>query len=95
MTESYVGATSPEDIDDAIDRPSEALDRQADDILAEGRSYRPVNSVRGAVREDVSLGRDWLREQRDAAVAKIEEKPMKATLYALAAGVLLGLLIAR
>ncbi|RYG15255.1 MAG: hypothetical protein EON96_10930 [Caulobacteraceae bacterium] len=95
MTETYTPAASPEDIVDDLDRPSDTLQQQADRILSEGRSYRPVNSVRAAVREDVSMGRDWLRDQRDAAVAKIEDKPVKATLYALGIGVLVGLLIAR
>jgi ElaB/YqjD/DUF883 family membrane-anchored ribosome-binding protein len=95
MTETYTPAASPEDITDDLDRPSAKLEQQADRILAEGRSYRPVNSVRQAVREDVAQGRDWLREQRDVAVAKIEDKPVKATLYALGVGVLIGLLISR
>ncbi|RZJ36814.1 MAG: hypothetical protein EON87_23150 [Brevundimonas sp.] len=95
MTESYTPAASPEDIIDDLDRPSADLDRQADQILAEGRSYRPVSSVGAAVREDARMGRDWLREQRDVAVAKIEDKPLKATLYALGIGVIVGLLVAR
>ena len=95
MTETYTTATSPEDIVDDLDRPSADLERQADRILEEGRSYRPVTSVRAAVREDVSKGRDWLRQQSDRAKAKIEDKPMKATVYALGIGLIAGLLIAR
>ena len=86
------GARTVEDIEDD-DGPGVALDREADAILLADRAGpRPL---RRAVREDAALARDWGRARAARLRGAVQDEPLKATLYALGAGVLIGLLAAR
>jgi hypothetical protein len=95
MTETtYTGQTSPEDIVDEADVASAKLEREADAILAEGRTFEP-RPIHEAVREDAAAARQWSRDRAERLRRAVEDEPMKATLYALGLGVVIGLLIAR
>lgn len=102
MTETYAGVPSPDDIDDTLDSPTARLSRQADVILAdaalaeaEARPFTKTTSVRQAVRDDLAQGRQWSADRAERAREAILEEPLKATLYALGIGVVLGLLLRR
>ncbi len=93
MTEPYTGQTFADDIEDDADSTSARLDREADAILREGdRHARPL---RRAVRDDAGLVRDWGQERAARLRSAVEAEPLKATLYALALGVVIGMLAAR
>lgn len=95
MTDPYAASTPVEDITDA-DGPSAVLERQADAILQEADARAPgPRRLREAVREDAALARDWGRRSALRARQAVETEPVKATLYALGLGVVIGLLIAR
>lgn len=96
MTETYTGQTNIEDIEDAADTSTAALERRADAILAdaEARSFG-ARPLRQAVREDAAGARDWSRSRVEGLRGAVEAEPMKATLYALGIGVVIGLLAAR
>ena len=96
MTDPYTGPTLADDIEDDADSASARLDREADAILAEAetRTFAP-RPLRQAVREDAAQARDWGRERASRLRGAVEEEPVKATLYALGLGVVIGLLIAR
>lgn len=76
---------------------SERADSDADiaDVTAERRSFRPVSSVRQAVREDVAHVRDKAAERTEDAVDAIRDAPLKSVLYAAGIGVIIGLLLRR
>jgi ElaB/YqjD/DUF883 family membrane-anchored ribosome-binding protein len=95
MTDAFSAAT-PDDIDDEPS-PTTRLEREADALLERGesRSFEPTTSLRRAVREDIGQGRDWARARADAARDAIVDQPLSSTLYALGAGVLIGLLLRR
>ncbi len=97
MTDAYTGSPRPDVIDDLEDTSSARLSRQADTILAdaEERPYTRTTSVRQAVRDDLAQGRQWSAERAERTREAILEEPLKATLYALAAGVVIGLLLRR
>lgn len=98
MTQTYAATPVADDIvDDAFDRPSAALDQAADRILVEdaAAARRRVASVRQAVREDLAQGRRWGRERVAWTRQAIEAEPQRAALYALGAGLVLGLLMRR
>ena len=97
MTDINRDALSAEDIIDDIDDERARLDRAGDSWMAdaEARSFAKQGGLRDAVRSDIETGRDWARERAFMARTKIEEKPMKATLYALGVGVMIGLLLRR
>ncbi len=103
MTETPVASINPDEIEDGVDRPSARLEREADRLLAEaearefdGGEGRPgVESVRAALRQDIADGRAWASQRGERVTTAIREDPIKATLYALGAGVLLGLLLRR
>jgi hypothetical protein len=96
MTETYTGPARPEDIEDAVDLESARLEREADAILLEGeaRAFGP-RPIHEAVREDAMAARDWGRTRAERLRRAVEDEPMKATLYALGLGVVIGMLIAR
>ena len=97
MTETiYTGPTSPEDIEDDPDAASARLQREADEILAEGeaKGFGP-KPVHEAMREDARAARDWSRARTERLRRAVEDEPVKATFYALGLGVVIGLLIAR
>lgn len=96
MTDPYAGSTPVEDIMDEADAPSAGLDRQADAILRDADDRATgARPLRQAVREDVALARDWTRRKAGGVRGAVRTEPMKATLYALGLGVVIGLLIAR
>lgn len=98
MSETYASTPVADDIvDDGFDRPSAKLERAADRILLEdaARERRRVASVRRALREDLARGRAWGQARADQARLAVETEPLRATLYALGAGVVLGLLLRR
>ncbi|MBF0665111.1 MAG: hypothetical protein IR159_06150 [Brevundimonas sp.] len=96
MTETYAGPTTPEDIDDETSSEQARLNREADAILLEGEARpfgpRPIHE---AMREDALAARDWSRARAERLRRAVEDEPMKATLYALGAGLVIGLLISR
>lgn len=96
MTETYTGQIRPEDIEDATDLESARLEREADAILLEGeaRTFGP-RPIHEAVREDAAAARDWGRTRAERLRRAVEDEPMKATLYALGLGVVIGMLVAR
>lgn len=96
MTETYTGPTTPEDIDDEVSPEQERLEQEADAILLEGeaRAFGP-KPIHEAVREDAMAARDWSRARAERLRQAVEDEPMKATLYALGIGVVIGMLISR
>lgn len=96
MTETYANPTPPEDIDDVSDLESTRLEREADALLLEdeARTFGP-RPIHEAVREDVAAARDWGRTRAERMRRAVEDEPMKATLYALGLGVVIGMLVAR
>jgi hypothetical protein len=97
MTETYSAPPPADAIEDEPDTVSVELDRQADAFLRdnEGRSFGPTTSVRGAMREDAGAIGRWGRTRAEGLRDAVREEPMKASLYALGLGVLIGLLAAR
>lgn len=93
MTDPYAGQTFPDDIEDNADSASARLDREADAILREGEGH--ARPLRRAVREDAGRVRDWGQARAARLRGSVEDEPVKATLYALALGVVIGLLISR
>lgn len=87
---------SEEDIEDAFETESTRLDREADAILMrdEMRSLG-VRPLRRALREDAGLVGDWGRERARRLRGAVEEEPVRASVYALGLGVIIGLLMAR
>jgi hypothetical protein len=97
MTDINPTNLSAEDIIDDADERRAELDSAGDLWLAGGepKSFARDQGLRQAVRSDLETGRDWARERAFLARNKIEEKPLKATVYALGFGVLIGLLLRR
>ena len=95
-TDPDTAGFSVEDIEGDVDTVSARLDREADAILAsdERRAFAP-RPLRRAVREDAVLARDWGRHRAERLREAVETEPVKATLYALGIGVIIGLLAAR
>jgi len=87
---------SEEDIEDAFETASTRLEQEADAILMrdEMRSLG-VRPLRRALREDAGLVGDWGRERARRLRGAVEEEPVRASVYALGLGVLIGLLISR
>jgi len=96
MTETYTGPTRTEDIDDAAELESTQIEREADALLLEGeaRTFGP-RPIHEAVREDAMAARDWSRTRAERLRRAVEDEPVKATLYALGLGVVIGMLVAR
>lgn len=88
--------SAAEIVDEDPDTESARLDRAADAILLEdeGRAFEP-RPLRRAVREDAALARQWGQARAVRMREAVEAEPIKATLYALGLGVVIGLLIAR
>ena len=96
MTDRYTGPISPDDIDGEADVASLELEREADTILVEGeaRAFGP-RPVHEAMREDAMMARAWSRTRAERLRRAGEDEPVRATLYALGLGVVIGMLIAR
>ena len=97
MTDINPTTLSAEDILDDADEQRARLDRAGDRWMAdaEAKSFARGQGLRQAVRSDIQTGRDWARERAFLARTRIEDKPLKATAYALGLGVLIGLLLRR
>jgi hypothetical protein len=85
-----------EDIIDDGDT-TRALDAEGDRWMVEGerKAFAREQGLRQALRNDIDTGREWARDRATLARTRIEEEPLKATLYALAAGVLIGIVLRR
>ncbi|MBX9706517.1 MAG: hypothetical protein K2X61_01130 [Caulobacteraceae bacterium] len=87
------------DADDMVDDgdPTRTLDAEGDRLLVEGeqRAFAREQGLRQALRSDIETGRYWARDRATRARTAIEEQPMKATLYALGVGMLIGILLRR
>ena len=97
MTDTTFTGPHPEDIEDDLEQETTAgLQREADTLLAEGeaRTFEP-KPIHTAVREDALAARDWGRARAERMRRAVEDEPVRATLYALGLGVVIGLLIAR
>lgn len=94
MSETYTNPATPDDIEADPDTTSAALDRRTDAILLEDRAFG-ARPLRQAVREDAAQARDWGRERAARLRGAVEAEPVRASLYALGLGVLIGLLVAR
>ncbi|MFN3930662.1 MAG: hypothetical protein ACK4JY_02830 [Brevundimonas sp.] len=90
------GPTPSDDLYDNVDLESARLEREADALLAEGDAGptgpQPIHE---AVREDAQAARDWSLERAERLRRAVEDEPVKATLYALGLGVVIGMLISR
>lgn len=86
-----------EDIVDDFASDRATLDQEGDRWMAEGepRAFAREQGLRQALRDDIDTGREWARDRATLARTRIEEEPLKATLYALGAGVLIGILLRR
>ncbi|WP_447909933.1 hypothetical protein [Brevundimonas bullata] len=92
MAAPYASEVSPEDIINGASTESLRLERQADAILAEDPRPSPLHV---AVREDAAEARAWADRRVKKARDAIRDEPMRASLYALGIGVIIGLLAAR
>ena len=92
MPDPYAPTPSPEDIVNGSSYRSQALEEEADAILVRDASPRPLHV---AVREDAAEARAWAEERVKRARDAIRDEPLRATLYALGIGVIIGLLAAR
>jgi hypothetical protein len=95
MTDPYSAPIRAEDIEDDGDTVSARLDREADAVLDAGTRASGPRPLRNAVREDAAMAREWGRERAARLRGAVETRPVKATLYALGLGVVIGLLVAR
>lgn len=95
MTDPYSAPIRAEDIEDAGDTVSARLDREADAVLDAGTPASGPRPLRNAVREDAAMAREWGRQRAARLRGAVETRPVKATLYALGLGVVIGLLVAR
>lgn len=86
-----------EDIVDEFDADRATLDDAGDRWMARGedRAFARDQGLRQALRSDIDAGRDWARDRAALAKARIEEEPLKASLYALGLGVVIGILLRR
>ncbi len=88
-------ADTPIDIVDDAEGAGAELSRKADEFLAANAKRRPVTSLRGAVREDAAMLKRAAQVTAMRARQQAAANPRSSVLYALAAGVLLGLILAR
>jgi hypothetical protein len=96
MTDPNAGAAAVEDIEDDDDAVSTRLDREADAILRDaGMRSLGVRPLRQALREDAASARTWGRERAARLRSAVQDEPIRATVWALGLGLLIGLLAAR
>lgn len=88
-------ADTPIDIVDDAEGAGVELSRKADEFLAANAKRRPVKSLRGAVREDAAMLKRAAQVTAMLARQQATANPRSSVLYALGAGVLLGLILAR
>ncbi len=96
MTETCSADTGVEVIEADTTSGTADLNRPADAILAgsdhDASGIRPLQQ---AVRENADLVRQWGRDRTARLRGAVEAEPVKATLHALAIGVLIGMLAGR
>ena len=95
MTETYAGPVTADEIVDSPPGETDRLQRAADALLAEGPGAAGARPLRRAVREDAAAVRDWGRDRAGRLRGAVQDEPVRATVYALAIGVVIGLLAAR
>lgn len=96
MTDPYAGAVTADEIEDGGDTVSARLDREADALLqSDEMQSLGVRPIRQALREDAALVRNWSRERTLRLKGAVEDEPIRAAVWALGLGVLIGLLAAR
>lgn len=89
-------STSAEDIEDEVESESTRLEREADAILMRDEMHTlGVRPLRQALREDAGQVSNWSRERARRLRGAVEHEPVRASVYALGLGVIIGLLIAR
>lgn len=86
-----------DDVVDDLDSERARLDQAGDRWMERGetKSFARDQGLRQAVRDDIDTGRNWAREQASAARGRIEDEPLKSSLYALGIGVVIGILLRR
>lgn len=94
MTDTYANESLVDDLDDSTDSMSARLSGQADAILQE-RSFDQPASLRKAIGDDLSHGREWASERAQRARTVIQDEPVKSAAYAVGIGILIGLLLRR
>ena len=95
MTDMQAAPAAPQHIDDGAGTMA-AAERQADAGLRQDPDGPgDVRHLRQAVREDTTAARDWGRNRAGRLKGAVESDPVKASLYALGLGVVIGLLISR
>ena len=95
MTDMQAAPAAPQNIDDGAGTMA-AAGRQADAGLRQGPDGPgDVRHLRQAVREDATAARDWGRNRAGRLKGAVGSDPVKASLYALGPGVLIGLLVSR
>ena len=82
----------PEDIINGASTEGLRLEQAADAIIAGGPRPRPIHV---AVREDAEEARAWADRRIRRTRHAIRDEPVRASLYALGIGVIIGLLAAR
>ena len=82
----------PEDIVNGASTEGLRLEKAADAILAKGVRPKPIHE---AVREDAREARAWADQRIKRGRDAIRDEPLRASLYALGLGVIIGLLAAR
>ena len=95
MTDANPTLNAEDIVDD--DGLTRTLDAEGDRLLVEGeqRAFAREQGLRQTLRSDIEAGRYWVRDRATLARSAIEDQPMKATLYALGFGVLIGILLRR
>lgn len=96
MSDTYANTPSTDDIDDSADLESARLEREADAILVEGETRNfDSRPIKDAVREDAAAMRAWSRARAERLRRAVEDEPLRASIYALGIGLVIGLLMAR
>lgn len=97
MSDTFSAAsTPPENIEDEADTEASRLEREADAILMQDEMHSlGVRPLRDALREDADQVGQWSRERARRLRGAVETEPVRASVYALGLGLIIGLLIAR
>ena len=93
MTDANVIPNAGDTVDDD-DAGRRILDKEGD-RWAGNRAFARDEGLRRALRNDIDAGRGWAGDRAALARRRIEEEPLKASLYALGLGVVIGILLRR
>jgi hypothetical protein len=82
---------------DDLDTGRQTLDEAGDRwrVEDERKAFAREQGLRQALATDIEAGRDWATDRATLARTRIRAEPLKASLYALGAGVLIGLVLRR